>query len=169
LESTFAAAKLNFPNIPLIDRENLANIRPARAVRQTSRLFCQPWTGEQQAAASTALTASPLASRLPLKYICLLKMNQHKTPHFAAGVIQESGILENRDNRLKRAMKKGSRPCGMVQPALGIWNNHRYGGSSRGIDFGFIKERACSANFCGSLWPVDVGYGITADSYFMNA
>jgi hypothetical protein len=87
-------AKFHLINISLIDRENLAGLRPAGAVNKTAPLYCQHGAGEQQGAAGAALTTGALTDRNLSLDIPFSKMNQPKPSQFAAGVKHKAGLLK---------------------------------------------------------------------------
>jgi hypothetical protein len=112
------AAKTHLFNVPLIYRENLADLRAAEAIDRTSSLFCQHRTGEQQVAAGAALAAIAFAGKKLALYISLSEMDQPKTPYFAGAVKHKAGILKRLSDSENQTMEKSCKTSGLVKPPV---------------------------------------------------
>jgi hypothetical protein len=117
---TLNTAKFHLINIPPIDRENLAGLRPAGAVNKTALLFCQHGAGEQQGAAGSALAAGALTHRNLSQNIASSKMNQPKPSQLAAGVKDKAGILKRLCDSFLQTIAKRSQPDDLVNPSITV-------------------------------------------------
>jgi len=84
--SAYSSAKFDFIDIPLINWENLAGLRPTNAVYKTASSFCQHRTGDEKIAAGSALTASSISNKKLPGCIILPEMNQEETAEFAGNM-----------------------------------------------------------------------------------
>jgi hypothetical protein len=88
--ATLTAAESYFVDVPLIDGENLTDLRSASAVNKTKALPCQHRAGEKEGAAyATLATFSPAEKKLSA-LVTLPEMNQVKPPEFASNLNQET-------------------------------------------------------------------------------
>jgi hypothetical protein len=99
-------AQFDFIDIPLIYRENLADLRAARPVDKTSPLFRQHRTGKKQVAACAALVTVTLTNRNLALGIPCSEMNQPETPQFAPGMKHKAGILKRLCDRKNQTIEK---------------------------------------------------------------
>ncbi len=125
MKAALTAADANFFYVSLIDGEDFAHLRSAGAVCQAVRLFGEPGAGDQQIAAGSALAACSLPGGVLVLDICFMKMGQNETSQFAAGVVEKSGVPKRPGNRLDRMLNNGGQPGGLVEPPLGVVENHR--------------------------------------------
>jgi hypothetical protein len=100
------AAQFHLSNIPLIYREDLADLRAAGAIDKTSSFFCQHGTGEEQVTAGAALPAIAFADKNLALNKFLSEMNQPETPELAGGVKHKAGILERLCDSENRPIEK---------------------------------------------------------------
>lgn len=99
-------AKINLVNVPSIYRKDLTGLRTAETVDNKLSPLCQHRTGEEQVAAGTALMATAMTQKDLALNIFLSKKNQLKTPYFAGGVKQKTGILNHLRNSENKTVKK---------------------------------------------------------------
>lgn len=115
-----AAAKTNFFDIPLVDREDLAGTGTTHPVDKAFAMLCQCGTGKKQIAAGSALPAlAPAHEKLGLN-VLFSEMNQQEPPDLSSAVKKYAAVGENPGGSAGQPVKRGHQTGIPAYPSMYI-------------------------------------------------